>query len=84
MPWRVAQIDEPLDAWASGKSEQERLRLLSGLVDLADRPLTELPGIRVRGESPMRRWTIIGSTVVFIRVHEPAGVFDVTDLLDIG
>lgn len=83
MAWLVAQIDECFDTWAEGKTEQGRLRLLAGIIDLADRPLTELPGIRARGRSPMQRWAIIGSTVVSIRLYESVGKFDVTDLRDI-
>ena len=32
------------DAWAEGKCDLQRSSLLEGLIDLADRPLTELPG----------------------------------------
>ncbi len=38
--------------------------------------------MRAIGQSPMNRWTIIGSTVVFIRVYESTGVIDLMDLQD--
>lgn len=82
MPWRVADPHRYFDAWAEGKSEQERLVILNGLIELADRPLTELPGLRQPNRSPMSRWTIIGSTIARIHVYESAGWFDLTDLRD--
>ena len=82
MPWCVADPGGCLDLWADNKSEQERLRLLDGIAELADRPLTELPGRRVLGSSPMNRWEAVGTTAVFIRVYESAGLFDLVDLQD--
>lgn len=82
MPWRVMDPYGCVDTWAIGKSDEERLRLLDGIADLADRPLTELPGLRAVGQSPMSRWSIIGSTVVFVHVYEGIGVFDLMDLQD--
>lgn len=70
------------ESWAGGKSNQERLKLLDGLIELADRPLTELPGLRRKGFSPMIRWTVIGATVVYIRVYEQSGCFDLDALHD--
>lgn len=70
------------DSWAEGKSAQERIRLLDGLAELADRPLTELPGLRRQGFSPMIHWTVIGSTVVYVRVYEQSGCFDLDGLRD--
>lgn len=64
------------------EGDSERLRLLNGIADLANRPLTELPGLRVRGQSPINRWMIVGSTVMFMHVHESVGVFDLMDLQD--
>ena len=80
-------MDDPrrsFDTWAEGKSDEQRSRLLEGLVALADRPLTDLPGIRSAGRSPMSRWTIIESTVVYIHVYETKGWFDIVDLRDWG
>ncbi len=82
MPWRVADPLRCFDSWADGKSDQQRLRLLEGLAELADQPLTELPGIRSAGRSPMSRWTIIESTVVHIHVYESKGWLDLVDLRD--
>ena len=82
MSWRVMDPRGCVDIWAVGKSDQERLRLLEGIADLADRPLAELPGLRSVSQSPMSRWTIIGSTVVYIRVYESIGVFDLMGLQD--
>lgn len=70
------------DAWAEGKGDQQRSSLIEGLIELADRPLTELPGIRSTGRSPMSRWTLIESTVVVIHVYESQGWFDLVDLRD--
>ncbi len=70
------------DSWAEGKSDLHRSSLLEGLIDLADRPLTELPGIRSAGRSPMSRWALIESTVVVIHVYEGQGWFDLVDLRD--
>ena len=70
------------DSWAEEKSDEERLQLLEGLIELADRPTTELPGVRRRGFSPMVRWTVVGSTVVYIRVYERSGCFDLDGLRD--
>lgn len=83
MTWRVADPQGCFDEWASGKSDQDRERLLGGLSDLADRPVDELPGFRLTARSPMNRWTIISSTLVVIRVYEPAGVLDLVDLRDL-
>lgn len=82
MSWRVMDPRGCVDMWAIGKSGQDRLRLLNGIADLADRPLSQLPGLRAIGQSPMSRWAIIGSTVVFMRVYESSGVFDLMDLQD--
>ena len=83
MSWRVADPNRCYRLWAEGKGSEEQLQLAGGLIELADRPLTELPGYRVAGRSPMNRWTIIGSTVVIIRVYESIGLFDLVDLRDI-
>ena len=55
MPWQIdrAALDRVLDAWSAGKSYEDRIRLLSGLIDMADCPLTELPGFRFPERSPM-------------------------------
>ena len=45
MPWRLAHIDEHFDVWASGRSERERLKMLSGLAELADK-LANTDGVR--------------------------------------
>ena len=71
------------DVWAEGKHDLQRSSLLEGLIDLADRPMTELPGIRSAGRSPMSRWTLIESTVVTIHVYEGQGWFDLVDLRDL-
>jgi len=71
------------DAWAEGKDDLQRSSLLEGLIDLAERPLTELPGIRSTGRSPMSRWMLIASTVVVIHVYESQGWFDLVDLRDL-
>lgn len=83
MAWRVREIGDCFDDWAAGKSDQERSRLLQGLLELANRPLTELPGIRALDQSPMHRWAVVDSTFVFLRVYESQGCFYVDDLQDL-
>ena len=57
-----------------------RIRLLSGLIDMADCPLTELPGFRFPERSPMWRFTRIGSAVFVFFVAEPQGVLIPIDI----
>ena len=83
MTWRVADPQGCFNDWANSKSDEDRERLLEGLADLANRPHDELPGFRLTARSPMNRWTIVASTLVVIRVYEPAGVFDLVDLRDL-
>ena len=87
MPWRVGDLGDCYDDWAVGKSDEERIRLLAGLFELTDKPLTELPGAWLPGRSPMYRWAIVESTLepalVLMRVYESQGVFDVIGLEDI-
>ena len=82
MSWRVADPSRCYRLWADGKDSEDQILLVAGLIELADRPLSELPGLRVAGRSPMNRWTIIGSTAVIIRVYESIGLFDLVDLRD--
>ena len=83
MAWRLADPDRCFDRWAEDKVEQQRLLMLNGLAELADCPLTELPGLSSQGRSPMRRWVIIESTFVVIHVYESVGCFDLVDLRDL-
>ena len=55
MPWQIdgAALDRVFDAWSAGRSHEDRIYLLSGLLDVADCPLTELPGFRFPERSPM-------------------------------
>lgn len=82
MAWQLRGFGDCFDDWAAGKSDQERIRLLLGLLELADRPLTELPGLRELGRSPMHRWAVVDSTFVFLQVYESQGCFYVDDLQD--
>ena len=68
--------------WATDQTPSELAALDQGLAELADRPLTELPGIEVEGRSPMHRKAVIGSTYVYFMVYESQGVFDLIDLGD--
>ena len=83
MPWRIADPTKCLDSWAEGKNHDERVRFLNGLAELADSPMTQLPGLRVLGWSPMERWTIIGPTIVVFHVYETAGIIDLTEIRDL-
>ncbi len=82
MPWQIdrAALDRVFDAWSAGKSHEDRIRLLSGLIDMADCPLTELPGFRFPERSPMWRFTRIGSAVFVFFVAEPQGVLIPIDI----
>lgn len=80
MTWRVADPNGCYDHWAEHRSPQERLRLLEGIAELADRPTTVLPGIRFPGRSPMSRWAVVESTTVVIHVYESVGCFDLVDI----
>lgn len=92
MAWQVGDLGDCFEDWALGKTHQERVRLLEGLLKFADQPLTELPGEQVPGRSPMVRCTVIDSTLqpvsvsirVFVSIHvyESQGVLDVTELID--
>ncbi len=86
MTWRMGDLGDCFDVWAVGKSDHDRFLLLEGLLELADRPLTELPGDQVPDRSSMLRFkridTSLESTLVLIRVYEAQGVFDVIDLRD--
>jgi len=57
--------------------------MLEDLSVLADVPLDVLPGVRVLGRGPMDRWAVAGLAVVFFRVYEPQGLFDLVDLVDL-
>ena len=82
MPWQIdrAALDRVFDAWSAGKSHEDRIRLLSGLIDMADCPLTELPGFRFPERSPMWRFTRIGSAVFVFFVAEPQRVLIPIDI----
>ncbi len=82
MPWQIdrAALDRVFDAWSASKSHEDRIRLLSGLIDMADCPLTELPGFRFPERSPMWRFTRIGSAVFVFFVAEPQGVLIPIDI----
>lgn len=67
-------LDRVFDAWSTGRSHEDRMRLLLGLLDTADCPLTELPGFRFPERSPMWRFTRVGSAVFVFLVAEPQGV----------
>ena len=84
MPWQIdaAALDRVLDTWSTGKSYEDRLSLLSRLMDVADCPLTELPGFRFPERSPMWRFARIGRTVFVFFVAEPQGVLIPIDLRD--
>ena len=84
MPWQLdrAALDRVFDAWSVDKSYGDRIHLLSGLLDMADCPLTELPGFRIPERSPMWRFTRIGSAVVVFFVAEPQGVLIPIDIRD--
>ena len=82
MPWRYSSLDPHLDAWAAGKSPEAIDRLLLGLLDLADRPLDELPGNHVPWMSPMWRWARVGETYVAFLVVEPESVLSVLAITD--
>ena len=82
MPWRIdgAALDRVFDAWSAGRSHEDRIYLLSGLLDMADCPLTELPGFRFPERSPMWRFARIGSAVFVFFVAEPQGVLFPIDI----
>ena len=83
MSWRIGDPDGCLDRWGASRNDDERWRLLSGLADMADSPLSTLPGARVEGRGPMNRWTIIGGTVVVFRVYEAQGHIDIVNIYDL-
>jgi len=68
--------------WAAGHTPSELAALDRGLAELADCPLTELPGIEVESRPPIHRKAVIGSTYVYFMVYESQGVFDLIDLKD--
>ena len=82
MPWQIdrAALDRVFDAWSASKSHEDRIHLLSGLIDMADCPSTELPGFRFPERSPMWRFTRIGSAVFVFFVAEPQGVLIPIDI----
>ena len=84
MPRQIngAALDRVLDAWSAGKSYEDRVHLLTGLLDMADCPLTELPGFRFPERSPMWRFARIGSAVFVFFVAEPQGVLFPIDIRD--
>ena len=84
MSWRIDDPAGCLDRWGAGKNHDERYLLLDGLADMADSPMTTLPGARVARHSPMNRWTIIGGTVVVFRVYEPQGHIDILNIYDLS
>ena len=83
MAWRVADPDGRLDHWGANKNSDERWRILAGLADLADSPLSILPGVRVEGRSQINRWTIIGGAVVVFRVYEAQDHIDIVNIYDL-
>ncbi|MCY4369761.1 MAG: hypothetical protein OXF41_10190 [bacterium] len=84
MPWQIdgAALDRVFDAWSDGKSYEDRIYLLSGLIEMADCPLTELPGFRFPERSPMWRFARIGSAVFVLFVAETHGVLIPIDIRD--
>ena len=84
MPWRIdgAALDRVFDTWSADKSYGAGIHLLSALLDVADCPLTELPGTRLPERSPMWRFARIGSVVVVFLVAEPQGVLIPIDIRD--
>ena len=83
MAWEVdgKALDRVFDEWSGGKSHEVRFRLLSGLLDVADCPLTELPGFRLPRRSPMWRFALVGDVVVVFLVAEPQGVLIPVDII---
>lgn len=82
MAWRYsAALDHAIDRWALNKSPDDVLTLLQALIELADRPLTELPGWP-RSAMPLRRWARLGPVLVSFYADEARGVIDVGYLDD--
>ena len=84
MTWSLPDrfLGPVFNSWAETKDEAARYQLLWGLLDLADRPWDELPGMPIPGRSPMWRWVEIGPTYVIFLVAEPQGKLVIIDLLD--
>ena len=83
MVWEVDRtaLDRVFDEWSASKGYEDRFRLLSGLIDVADCPLTELPGFRFPRRSPMWRFALVGDVVVLFFVAEPQGVLIPVDII---
>ena len=82
MPWRYsAALNHAIDRWALDKPPDEVLALLQALIELADRPLTELPGLP-RSAMPLRRWARLGPVLVSFYADEARGVIDISYLDD--
>lgn len=84
MTWSLPDrfLGPVFNRWAETRDEAARYRLLSGLLDLADRPWDELPGLSIPGRSPMWRWAEIGPTYVVFLVAEPQGKLVIIDIRD--
>lgn len=82
MAWRYsAALDDALERWAQDKSPEQVLELLEGLIDLADCPLTQLPGMP-RSALPLRRWARLDAVLVSFYADEAHGVIDIGYLED--
>ena len=84
MTWSIPDkfLGPVFNSWAATKDAATRYQLLLGLLELADRPWEELPGLPLPGRSPMWRWAKIGPAHVVFLIAEPQGKLVIIDLLD--